>query len=473
MATGTWNEKEKKEIPGFYNRFKTQAEKSTNTGLKGRLAMPIRANWGEVGKVVTIKNDLRQLKTLFGDDMNYSAFKLGKLALLGNVKELLLYRLVDGNQKKGTLTLKDTTENSAKDVIKLETKYPTARNFNVTIKSNLVDSDKKDFIFFENTKQLFSSSIKGTIDEIVLEINSNLDNEYVIATKVADSDTALANLVNVALEGGNDGCTSITNESYLKALEEFERYSFDSFVLDGVADEALQETTKAWVAKNKELGKDILLFLGGKTEDNIKQINDKSKGFNDENIVNIGSSAYYENIKYTPSEVAVYIAALSASKGITGSICNAKTIFEEVEPRLSQSEVKECLKSGTLILDFDDGDVTIVDDVNTFKKYVDDKNEAIGYISNIMFINTINKDTSLKRKEFVGKIFNDSTGQTTVICALKKYFEELMSQGIISEFNVDIDTELQATAKADEFYWKWDAIKVDVMKKIYGTGYLG
>ncbi|EGT4838058.1 phage tail sheath protein, partial [Clostridioides difficile] len=156
-----------------------------------------------------------------------------------------------------------------------------------------------------------------------------------------------------------------------------------------------------------------------------------------------------------------------------GSICNAKTIFEEVEPRLSQSEVKECLKSGTLILDFDDGDVIIVDDVNTFKKYVDDKNEAMGYISNIMFINTINKDTSLKRKEFVGKIFNDATGQTTVICALKKYFEELMSQGIISEFNVDIDTELQATAKADEFYWKWDAIKVDVMKKIYGTGYLG
>ncbi|NJK16350.1 hypothetical protein GSQ51_21130, partial [Clostridioides difficile] len=42
------------------------------------------------------------LKTLFGDDMSYSAYKLGKLALLGNVKELLLYRLVDGNQKKGT-----------------------------------------------------------------------------------------------------------------------------------------------------------------------------------------------------------------------------------------------------------------------------------------------------------------------------------------------------------------------------------
>ncbi len=75
--------------------------------------------------------------------MNYSAYKLGKLALLGNVKELLLYRLVDGKQKKGTLTLKDTTENSAKDVIKLETKYPTARNFNVTIKSNLVDADKR------------------------------------------------------------------------------------------------------------------------------------------------------------------------------------------------------------------------------------------------------------------------------------------------------------------------------------------
>lgn len=467
MAKGTWNEKDRPTIPGFYNRFKTKAKEAVN-GLQGVLAMPVKANWGEVGKVVSI-NSLKELEDAFGKDSNYTAYKLGRLALLGNVKELLLYRLTDGQHKTGTIKLLDT---DATEAIKLDTKYPTSRAFNVTIKSNILDANKKDLILFEGAKQLLTIGLKGTQEEIINSINNNLENDYVVASKVNDSTAVLEAVVNQPLTGGNDGSKTVTNESYIKALEELERYEIDSFALDGVNDEILQETVKAWVLKSKEQGNDFTLFTGAKENQTVSEINEKSKSFNHENIVNVGNSGIYEGIKYTPAEVAVYIASLAASQNLKGSICNAKTIFEDVAPKLSATEVKACLAAGTLVLDTDDKDVVVVDDVNTFKLYSDDKDKRLGYIRLNNILNRINKDTALKRKDFVGQVPNDDTSQISVICALKQYFETLITEGVFSEVNVEIDTELQAKADPDELFWKWDAVYVETMKRIYGTGYV-
>lgn len=467
MAKGTWNEKDRPTIPGFYNRFKTKAKEAVN-GLQGVLAMPVKANWGEVGKVVSI-NSLKELEDAFGKDSNYTAYKLGRLALLGNVKELLLYRLTDGQHKSGTIKLLDE---DATEAIKLDTKYPTSRAFNVTIKSNILDANKKDLILFEGAKQLLSIGLKGTQEEIINSINNNLENDYIVASKANDSTAVLEAVVNQPLTGGNDGSKTVTNESYIKALEEFERYTIDSFALDGVNDEILQETVKAWVMKNKEQGNDFTYFTGAKNNQTVSEINEKSKSFNHENIVNVGNSGIFESKKYTPTEVAVYIASLAASQNLKGSICNAKTIFEDVAPKLSTTEVKACLAAGTLVLDTDDKDVVVVDDVNTYKQYTDDKGEALGFIRTINLLSTINKITSLKRKDYEGKVPNDETSRVALICELKQVFEQLASEGIFSEFNVEIDEELQAKAEPDEFFWKWDAIYVNVMKRIYGTGYL-
>lgn len=87
-------------------------------------------------------------------------------------------------------------------------------------------------------------------------------------------------------------------------------------------------------------------------------------------------------------------------------------------------------------------------------------------------MNAVDGDTSLKRKEWIGKIPNDKTGQLVVICGLKQYFEVLEKEGVIEDFIVEINEELQEKAENDEFFWKWDAKYVNIMKRIYGTGYL-
>lgn len=475
MATGNWDENNRPQIPGFYNRFETKAEERIGTGIHGILAMPVKSDWGETKKVISIKSE-KELKKEFGENMDLTAFKLGRLALLGNPKELLLYRMTDDNAKCSTVTLKNG-ESAPADIIVLESKYPTTRDFNITIRANLIAQDKRDLILFEGSKQLFAiTALDSNLDEVVERINSNVENTYINAKKIDNATGSLSEVANKKFTGGNDGISTITNKHYLDAMKAFESYGIDGFTLDGVTDIALQNCVKEWVIRNKDEGVNIIAFLGGPKEETLEQANSKSKEFNHEDVVNVFCHGYYEGVKYNQAEVAVYVAALGTGQRLGESLCNEVTIFDEVEPRLSKVEIETALNSGTLVLTKDDSDVIIVDDVNTLKNYPDNKSDVFGSIRAVKFLNAVDGDTSLKRKEFVGKVTNDpenNTGRTLILCALKKYFETLSNVGIIrKDFTVEIDKELQAKAKSDEFFWKWDATYIDVVKRIYGTGYV-
>ncbi|MCH3962999.1 MAG: phage tail sheath subtilisin-like domain-containing protein [Clostridium sp.] len=281
----------------------------------------------------------------------------------------------------------------------------------------------------------------------------------------------IASIVNQPLTGGNNGTDNITNEDYMNAMSAFEGYKIDGFTLDGVSDAALQAAAQAWVDKNKTNGANILCFMGAAKDTDIDLVNTQSKAFNDEAITNVGTSGIYEGIEYSPGEVACYIVGLAVSKGIKESICNASTIFEDVSPKLSRTQVEAALAAGTLVLVNEQQNVIVVDDVNTLKKISEGQSEAMGYIRAVKFLYTVDADTSAKRSDFIG-LNNDDSGQKVVISALKKYFETLQGDGVIGDFAVEIDKELQANAKSDEFYWKWNAVYINIMKKIFGTGYV-
>lgn len=474
MARGYWSETDKPVRPGFYNRFKSAALSRTTPGKIGIVAMPAKANWGPTKQVISIENE-KDLINKFGDDINYSACKLGKLVLLGQPKEFVIYRLVDGTEKKASLTLKDTTE-APVDVLKFETKYPTTRKFNITVRTNIVDSLKKDIVLYEDTKQLYVfSSLAGTIDEIVTATNNNQENLWVNATKVADGNGILANVSNQPLTGGNDGSAGVTNENYIEAMTAFESVKFTGFCLDGITDESLQTSVKSWVERNRKNGKKIRAYLGGTAEETIIQANNKSKTFNYEGIHYVGTvGGVLDGIAYTPAEAACYIAALGEGLGLKESLCNAATVFDDVTKNLTDDEIKSALAAGTITLRYDDGVVGIEDDVNTLKIFGADQDENWGYLRAVKFMDAVDEDTgSIGNKQYVGKVPNSGIGQTALISALKQYFETYQSAGLIEDnFTVEIDKELQANAKNDEFYWRWDAKYINLMKRIYGTGYI-
>lgn len=473
MASGFWSETDKPIRPGFYNRFKAAALARIEAGKRGILAMPVKANWGPVETIVSIITE-KDLCTKFGSDAAYSAYKLGKLALLGQPKELLLYRLADGTEAAASITLKDTTEVPV-NVLKLDTKYPTTRAFNVTVRSNIVDANKKDIVLYEGAVQLYVfSALTGTIDEIVAAINNNQENLWITASKVVAGNGILANVVNQALIGGNNGTAAVTNEKYIDAMSAFESVKFNGFCLDGLTDSALQTSVKSWVERNRLNGKKIRAYLGGPVEETMVEANNKSKTFNYEGIHYVGAvGGILNEVEYTPAETACYIAALGEGQDLKESLCNAATAFENVTVNLTDEEIKSALQSGTIVLRYEDGAVVIEDDVNTLKTYGVDQDDTWGYLRAIKFMDAVDEDTSsTANTKFVGKVSNNKTGQLALLSSLKQYFETLENVGLIEDFDVTVDEALQANAKNDEFYWVWNAKYINVLKRMYGTGYI-
>lgn len=471
MARGDWSETNKPEIPGFYNRMQQIAEE-TSDSIQGTLAMPVKSNWGPVNQVFKVSG-LTSLKNNFGTSMDFTAYKLGRIALLGSPKELMLYRLADSSAKTAILTLQNS-DGSPADAIKLETLYPTDRDFKVTVASNVVNPLNKNISFYEGTTLLTKiENVTGTLEEMVTLINKSSIGKYAEASLINGATGTLANVSSVGFTGGNNGTAAITNENYLDSLEEFKRQQIDGFVLDGIADPALIASVHEWGQACKEEGLDVLIF-GATNESSLDAANSVSKNYNSTIMHNgYAEKLIYDSAEYTIAEAMVYVAALALSTSLKESICNAATIFEDVQPRLTRSEITTALEAGTIVFTYSNGNVVVVDDVNTYKNYENENDKVLGNIRAIRFINTVNQSTSLNGEEnYVGKTSSDDTGHTLILNGIKNFFDEWKKLGIISSYTVETDEELQSTAENDEFFWKWSADYVNVTKRIYGTGNL-
>lgn len=469
MARGTWDPSDLPIIPGFYNRMKLKAKEALMSS-QGVLAMPVRSNWGEAETVAEITS-IRQLKSLYGDDMNFSAYKLGKIALLGGPQKLLVYRVIDSNAAKGSLILKNSSDS---DAIKLTTLYESARNFKVTVSENLIESAKIDVTLYEGTKQLATiEGIENTIDSVVMAINDSDFIEYCIAEKISDATGTLAKIVTAAFTGGNNGVSECTAENYLKAMKAFESYDIDGFVLDGVSDTDLINTVKEWKNECSKFGLDILVFCSNNA-DSIASANIYSKKLNDSEMHNIFGTLTYDEVEYSSAEVAVWVAARALGQSLKESMCNEETIFTNIKQRLSREQLESAITSGTMTFTITQGKVVVLDDVNTYKTYKDAAEKILGNLRAQRFINIVNKNTSLKgERDFVGKIENNDTGHAIILSGIKQFFDVWVSERIIKDdYEVVTDEDLQKTAEPDQYFWKWNANYVEVAKRIFGTGNL-
>ncbi len=182
MASGNWSETDRPIRPGFYNRFKAAALARIQMGKRGVVAMPVKANWGPVKKVVSITNETKLINE-YGSDMNYTAYKLGRLVLLGQPKELLMYRLTDGTEKEAELKLKAKISGVDTEVVTLKTKYPSSRKFKVSVSPSVIDEELSNITLYEGTRPLYEfKNLGGTAVEIAEAINSDTENKWLVAT---------------------------------------------------------------------------------------------------------------------------------------------------------------------------------------------------------------------------------------------------------------------------------------------------
>lgn len=471
MPNGIWSEGNLPEIPGNYNRFIGRAVEAATIGVHGILGLPVRANWGPIGEVASVNNKTA-LKNQFGSGL--TAKKLGELAIDGAPKELVLCRVASELAAQGVLVLKSADE-SPKELLTVKTKYCTDREFALLITECIEDSAKLNLYLYEGNSLITPlEKITNSLASIESQIQKNLSKYLVCERKEGANDTdALATIEKTKLVGGNNGADGISVEDYLSALDKFADYGVDGFVLDGVSDRSIQNACIESLKEYRNAGQAIYGFFGGAGV--VDEGNTASKNMDDMFMHNVVNGLKIDGIEYTPAECAVLVASLGLSGNIKDCLAYKKILpgrKVEVVPRLSMLQMKDCSDSGSILFFIENNIVRILDDKNTFTSYDDNFSEVYGNFRAIRFITTVNKDTTVSNSDLIGINPCNDDGKTAILCKIKSYFEELQKQNVIEEFEVKADVEANANAKKHQFFWYWNADYINVVKQLFGTGYL-
>lgn len=486
MSRGYWSETDKPIRPGTYNRFKAAALARIKPGKHGIVALIAKSDWGAVGEITRIGGSNPELDLVEKMGRGGTAYRLGRLALLGGPKELLVYRVSDGNGKKASVTLKGKGEAlDAEDAIKIETKYFSGMDFKVTVEKNPILEKSADLTLFIGQEKVYKAKfLKGKKSEIAEAINKDPLNTYLDVTVVGtDKEIALESTVAEPLKGGNSGTGAVQASEYLKALSAFETRQIDGLTLDGVTDPQIITSLWSWLRRNRRLGNKLRVYTGAPKGQSLQDSINMAKTLNNEGLVYVGTGGVLDGVEYTPAETAAYVMGAGEGIDLKECLCNYTTPFHDVVPKLTHEQIEDSIIGGVMALVYRDGTVKIEDDVNTYTEYSAEHNEIWGNLRAIRFIDMVDMDVSNHgNRYYVGKVLNGRNGQLAMLAGFRQYFEILQEGEIVEDFTVDVDEKFvvgadgkatkgnQALAASDEFYWKWEAKYINVTKKLFGTG---
>ncbi|HEX3046207.1 MAG TPA: phage tail sheath family protein [Bacillota bacterium] len=482
MAGGTWSPTELPVLPGLYLNFQAAALAAIQPGARGVVIAPVKAPWGPVRQFVEITSEAGIIENYTGDLSNgATAYTTLRLALMGGAKKVLAYRLADTNASNASVMLQDDT--GMADIIRLETRYPSARDFKVSVQPNLIDNSKKDLKLFEGTTLLKTFTLTGGASQSIVDaINNDTGNKWLTATKLTEGTGVLNNVSNAALVGGNSGMASVLAAEYVNALAAFETQEFNIVTLDGVYDEPIQTSVKSWVSRIRGEGKGVIAVMGGSTADDtasdaVSKAVARTAGFNHEGIVNVGVGVNLDGTNYCSAQVAAYVAGLIAGQKLSESTTYAATPFDDVTRRWSRSEQEQAVRNGVFLLFHDGRMVKVLRGMNSLISLRQGQNNSWKKIRAIRVMDAINADLMRAAEDnYIGKVNNTEEGRLALIGACKQYMQTLSQGGVIEGAGWDVYLNpvyygpgAVITPEPDQVYLKWEARLTDVMEIILGT----
>ena len=427
-----------KALPGAYINFKSVPAPASIVGSRGIATMPLTLNWGVQGEVITLlSTDLEDGKSL--SKVGVTAFDDEAKLLrecLRHCYKLYVYRIDTGGAKAtktdGAITVtakhNGTLGNEIKVVIE---KNADKTHFNVTtyVKTKAIDKQTTDII--ENLKP----------------------NEF-----IEFSGTGAPPLsAGIILENGANGRVQTNN--YTDYLSAMRSYQFNTMGIPS-EDTKLPPIVKSYIENERDkAGKKIQAVVHNYREANYEGIISVKQGY----------KTKLEEIK--PFEFVATVTGMTAGAEINQSNCYK--IIEgatEIINFLAEDDLQQEIKNGWFLLTKRvDGEIVVLDDLNTFIDFSSEKDYDFNNNRVIRVFDEIGNTTRLIwEKYFIGKENNDKAGRDVFKLQLLKNFYELQNIRAIQNFSAD-DVIITAGQKKDE-------VKVDVyiqptdsMKKLYMT----
>lgn len=422
LGGGTFVTIGEKKLPGSYINFVSASRATLALSERGYAAIPLALDWGETGKVITLTAGEFQDKAfeLFG--LNYSSDELKPIReLFLNARTLYIYRLgSNGVKASGSLAT---------------AKYPGTLGNKIKIVTTAIVDDETTTGY----------RVQTFLDNVLI------DTQEVNNASAKTDDLAENNYVDwiedVSLSAGTITLTSganptITSVDYVDFLAAIEPYSFNTIGYAGT-DSAVKSLFAAFTRRLRdEMGVKFQCVLYNFSSADYEGV------ISVENTINNAQSGEAGNLVYwvTGAEAGCAINKSNTNKKYDGAY--------DINVSYTQSQLEDALDAGKFVFHKVGDEIRVLEDINTFTTFTDEKSEDFKYNQTIRVMDQIGNDiAAIFNTRYLGLIPNDESGRVSLWNEIVKYHKVLDGIGAIEDFSTeDITVEKGPTKKSVVVY---------------------
>ncbi len=418
-------------LPGAYINFISAKRATSSLSDRGIVAMPIELDWGINEEVFQVTSDDFEKYSVkyFGYDYTHEKLK-GLRDLFKNIKLGYFYKLNNGVKASCTIAT---------------AKYSGIRgnDLKIVVTTNIDDNTKFDVVTLLDNKK-----VDTQIAKVITDLQ---DNDYVSWKK----DATLEATAGLTFTNGTNG-EAITGAEYQAFLDKIESYSFNAL--------GCLATTAEIKSLFVEFTKRMRDKVGAKFQTVLYKKNDADY----EGVVSVENKV--KDTGLLESSLVYWTTGAIAGCDINKSNTNKKYDGEfDVDVNYTQIQLEEALKTGKFIFHKVGDEVHVLEDINTFVSFTDDKNDDFSSNQSIRVLDQIANDiATLFNEKYLGKVPNDKAGRISFWNDVVKHHKELENIRAIEDFKTDdVSVELGNDKKTVIVS---DAVKViNAMSKLYMT----
>lgn len=420
-----------KVLPGSYINFVSATRATSSLSDRGIVAMPLELDWGIDEEVFQVtSDDFEKYSTkYFGYDYTHEKLK-GLRDLFKNIRLGYFYKLNKG--------------------VKASCSIATARcsgiignDLKVIVTTNIDDNAKFDVVTLLDNKK-----VDTQIAKVITELQ---DNDYVTWKKEA----TLEATAGLTFTNGTNG-EAVTGTEYQAFLDKIESYSFNAL--------GCLATTAEIKSLFVEFTKRMRDKVGAKFQTVLYKKNDADY----EGVVSVENKI--KDTGLLESSLIYWTTGAIAGCDINKSNTNKRYDGEfDVDVNYTQIHLEEALKTGKFIFHKVGDEVHVLEDINTFVSFTDEKNDDFSSNQSVRVLDQIANDiATLFNTKYLGEVPNDKSGRISFWNDVVKHHEQLQNMRAIEDFKAD-DVSVEPGSDKKTVVVS-DAVKViSAMSKLYMT----
>ncbi|EMJ5406146.1 phage tail sheath family protein [Clostridioides difficile] len=420
-----------KVLPGAYINFISAKRATSSLSDRGIVAIPLELDWGIDEEVFQVTSDDFEKYSVkyFGYDYTHEKLK-GLRDLFKNIRLGYFYKINKGVKASCSIAT---------------AKYSGTRgnDLKVIVTTNIDDNTKFDVVTLLDNKKVDIQAAK-----VITDLQ---DNDYITWKK----DATLEASAGLVFTGGTNG-EAVTGAEYQTFLDKIESYSFNALG-------CLAITTEI-----KSLFVEFTKRMRDKVGAKFQTVLYKKSDADYEGVVSVENKI--KDIGLVESSLIYWVTGAIAGCDINKSNTNKKYDGEfDIDVNYTQIQLEEALKTGKFIFHKVGDEVHMLEDINTFVSFTDDKNDDFSSNQSVRVLDQIANDiATLFNEKYLGKVPNDKAGRISFWNDVVKHHKELENIRAIEDFKTDdVSVELGNDKKTVIVS---DAVKViNAMSKLYMT----